>query len=275
VGDPNLRFDEDKLRLLRAVRFRGQLGFEIERDTETAILKQSKELQVVSRERIRDEVDKMLMAPFAAEGFEAMGRLKLAETVFSDWHSLIFPIRSHVFTSGNLDVRRILLLWPALKQSTPDRIQERLQEWKYGRAFIELVLWTLANERNLRPSVDDPVKQVRSREQIIDSFKIELSTPSAVSLTDIEWMNALELWTNEKAVSATEVLDIVLAPDSRRDSALKRRGLLIGQPDPTRAVARDVLKKAESLSKSEADKVQGPLLGRELKRLNREILLRR
>src|SRR6202158_5983363 len=55
IGDPLRRFGEDKLRMLRAVRFAARFEYEIEGETFTAIQQLAQEIQVVSRERVRDE----------------------------------------------------------------------------------------------------------------------------------------------------------------------------------------------------------------------------
>ncbi|MCL2462862.1 MAG: CCA tRNA nucleotidyltransferase, partial [Defluviitaleaceae bacterium] len=60
VGDPDRRFREDALRMLRAVRFSGQLGFEIERNTYEAISRNAALLRNISVERVRDEFTKLL-----------------------------------------------------------------------------------------------------------------------------------------------------------------------------------------------------------------------
>lgn len=60
VGNPNERFEEDHLRILRALRFASQLGFEIDKNTEAALLSSSKTLTSVSAERIREEMTKLL-----------------------------------------------------------------------------------------------------------------------------------------------------------------------------------------------------------------------
>lgn len=61
VGEPRKRFDEDALRMMRAVRFASQLGFSIETNTEEAISICRDNLKKVSIERIRDEFDKMAL----------------------------------------------------------------------------------------------------------------------------------------------------------------------------------------------------------------------
>src|ERR1017187_25390 len=56
IGDPDRRFVEDKLRMLRAVRFASRFEYEIEAETLAAIQRRAREIQAVSRERVRDEL---------------------------------------------------------------------------------------------------------------------------------------------------------------------------------------------------------------------------
>lgn len=60
VGDPIRRFSEDALRILRALRFSSSLGFEIDKETSDAIFKFKSNLALVSKERIRDEMKKLI-----------------------------------------------------------------------------------------------------------------------------------------------------------------------------------------------------------------------
>ena len=62
VGEPVERFNEDALRMLRAIRFSAQLGFHVEQMTKDAILKLSENLKYVSRERVRDEFSKIILS---------------------------------------------------------------------------------------------------------------------------------------------------------------------------------------------------------------------
>lgn len=68
VGNPDDRFNEDALRMLRAVRFSAQLGFEIQPTTADAIKRHSGLLEFVSKERVRDEFTKMIMTARAHNG---------------------------------------------------------------------------------------------------------------------------------------------------------------------------------------------------------------
>ncbi|MCD2492328.1 HD domain-containing protein [Lacrimispora sp. NSJ-141] len=63
VGSAEERFTEDALRILRAVRFSAQLGFSIEEETSRAIQKMASRLELISRERIQAELDKLLCSP--------------------------------------------------------------------------------------------------------------------------------------------------------------------------------------------------------------------
>ena len=72
VGVPEDRFEEDALRLLRAVRFSAQLGFSIEKKTGEAIEKKAKLLKHIAQERIRDEFQKLILTERAADGVFAL-----------------------------------------------------------------------------------------------------------------------------------------------------------------------------------------------------------
>ncbi|MBM6924689.1 tRNA nucleotidyltransferase [Pseudoflavonifractor phocaeensis] len=63
VGDPDTRFREDALRMLRAVRFAAKLDYIIEPDTRAAILRNAGRMALVSGERIKGEVEKILLSP--------------------------------------------------------------------------------------------------------------------------------------------------------------------------------------------------------------------
>jgi len=72
IGDPARRFEEDRLRLLRAVRFATTLGFEIEPATWQAVCDHAAAIQTVSAERIRDELIKIFLHPNRLRGFDLL-----------------------------------------------------------------------------------------------------------------------------------------------------------------------------------------------------------
>src|SRR6266851_536905 len=80
-NEPDKRFDEDPLRLLRAVRFAAQLDFTIEPETRRSIIRQAPKLQKISRERIRDEMNKLLLSAHPAKGLDLLAELGLMEWI--------------------------------------------------------------------------------------------------------------------------------------------------------------------------------------------------
>jgi poly(A) polymerase len=80
-NEPDKRFDEDPLRLLRAVRFAAQLDFTIENETRRSIVRQAAKLQKISRERIRDEMNKLLLSANPAKGLDLLVELGLMEWI--------------------------------------------------------------------------------------------------------------------------------------------------------------------------------------------------
>jgi putative nucleotidyltransferase with HDIG domain len=84
IGDPERRFREDHLRLLRAVRFAARLGFEIETETFAAIQSLAPSIQSVSAERVRDEVARILTEGSARRGFELLDSTGLLSEVLPE-----------------------------------------------------------------------------------------------------------------------------------------------------------------------------------------------
>ena len=88
IGDPTERFDEDKLRLLRAVRFASTLGFEIEAKTWDALCKNASRIHEVSPERIREELVKIFTRSGAARGFELLSASGLMKEILPEVEAL-------------------------------------------------------------------------------------------------------------------------------------------------------------------------------------------
>ena len=84
IGDPRLRFAEDKLRMLRAVRFAARFGFTIEPETMAAARAFAAQITQVSPERIREELTKLLTEGAARRGFELLDETGLLAFVLPD-----------------------------------------------------------------------------------------------------------------------------------------------------------------------------------------------
>ncbi len=131
VGDPALRFEEDALRMLRAIRFSAVLGFVIEEGTAAAIRSKSENIRNVSAERIRDELNKTLAS-------ERPGRIRMACEL--GLTSIVLPEldrvmeeeqknEHHVFTIGEHSIRAV-------------EEMGRLVEDKGGKEYTPLC-WTM------------------------------------------------------------------------------------------------------------------------------------
>ena len=107
IGDPNVRFAEDALRMMRACRFAAQLGFQIEANTLEAMTVNARLLSVISRERIAMELFKMLSAPEPLKGiipFITTGMYRFAlPRVFADYINLIYTLQRFATFEANKD----------------------------------------------------------------------------------------------------------------------------------------------------------------------------
>ena len=84
IGEPERRFAEDKLRMLRAVRFAARFEYEIEADTMLAIKRFAEEINLVSRERVRDELTKMLTEGHARRAFLLLDKTGLLKEILPE-----------------------------------------------------------------------------------------------------------------------------------------------------------------------------------------------
>ena len=84
IGDPNERLEEDHLRMLRGVRFAARFGFELEAGTKLAMRSLAKKIAAVSRERVRDELTRMLTEGHARRAFELLDETGLLPQVLPE-----------------------------------------------------------------------------------------------------------------------------------------------------------------------------------------------
>jgi len=84
IGDPHERFEEDKLRLMRAVRFAARFGYVIEPKTEAALRDLAGQIHQISAERIRDELKKMLTGPNPSDSISLLIQTGLMKTILPE-----------------------------------------------------------------------------------------------------------------------------------------------------------------------------------------------
>jgi len=111
IGDPALRFAEDKLRMLRAVRFASRFEYAIDRATFAAIQKLAPQIAQLSRERVRDELTRMLTEGHAKRAFELLDQTALLGEVLPEISAMKGVEQPPEFhPEGDVFVHTLLLL---------------------------------------------------------------------------------------------------------------------------------------------------------------------
>ena len=86
--EPDITFSDDPLRMMRCIRFATQLNFQIEDETFIALERMADRIKIVSGERIKDELNKIIMAPHPSIGFEYLQRSGLLQIIFPELSAL-------------------------------------------------------------------------------------------------------------------------------------------------------------------------------------------
>lgn len=82
--DPDVTFSDDPLRMMRAIRFATQLGFFIDPDTFDAIIRNRERISIISKERIVDELNKIVLSPKPSIGFDLLDKCGLLPLIFPE-----------------------------------------------------------------------------------------------------------------------------------------------------------------------------------------------
>ncbi len=125
--DPDITFSDDPLRMMRAVRFATQLGFDIESETFEAIERNAARIEIISQERILIELNKILLSPKPSIGFELLMQCGLLKLILPEIYALkgVDKVGKHahkdnfIHTMGVLDnvaikSKDLYLRWAAL-----------------------------------------------------------------------------------------------------------------------------------------------------------------
>lgn len=86
--DPDITFSDDPLRMMRCIRFATQLNFYIDEETFNALERNRERIKIISYERIKDELNKILLSPIPSKGFVDLDRCGLLELIFPELTAL-------------------------------------------------------------------------------------------------------------------------------------------------------------------------------------------
>jgi len=130
IGDPEKRILEDHLRLLRAVRFKNNFNFQYHPDTYQAIKKHAKLITKISKERIHDELSKMIMGENADQAFEELFEIGLLEEIIPElvkMKGVAQPSQYHhegdVWEHSKLALKNL-----TLEEADPDPLPEEISQ---------------------------------------------------------------------------------------------------------------------------------------------------
>ena len=196
IGAPAERFAEDHLRLLRAVRFAAQLGFEIEAETFAAVRAHASKIATVSAERVRDELLKLFRAPHAARGLDLLHASGLMPFVLPELEPLItceqppeFHPEGTVFTHLRLMLEQLptgapdslawaILLHDIAKPMTFSRDADtgRIRFNEHEKIGADMAATILRRLRFPKKQIDEIVACVRMHMQFKDAPQMRKST---------------------------------------------------------------------------------------------------
>lgn len=194
VGNPEDRFTEDALRMMRAPRLATELGFTINIETREAIIKHAKLLEKISAERVRDEFSKILMSKEPKKGIEMLHELGLLRYIapeleqgigieqtqahaYDVWEHLLRSLQCAADKEWPLDIRIAALFHDVSKPETRRFSHETKQFTFYGHEVVGSRVTKKILERLKYPNklMDKVVKLVRWHMFFTDTEEITLS----------------------------------------------------------------------------------------------------
>ncbi len=168
IGDPQTRFQEDKLRMLRAVRFAAVLGFTIEPRTFDAITQMADQILQVSAERIGGEMERLLTAPFRSEGVRLLAATGLARPLLPE---ILLPDRNQPIPQWEHSLKLLdrlqepsfALALGALLAGWCTRRQVVTigRRWRLPNQVIEQAAWLVEHHQSLHQADQQPWSAVQ------------------------------------------------------------------------------------------------------------------
>ncbi|MGE0606639.1 MAG: CCA tRNA nucleotidyltransferase [Pirellulales bacterium] len=156
IGDPRARLAEDKLRMLRAVRFAATLGFELESATAAAIAEMASRITVVSAERITQEMRAMLSHASRAQAVKTLHNLGLLAAILPEaptsqpvWSRTLSLLQS--LSLGTFESALAGLFWHARRETPPlaETVETAALRWKLSNKELDRAKWLVRHRQEL------------------------------------------------------------------------------------------------------------------------------
>lgn len=179
VGVASERFQEDALRMLRAIRFSAQLGFEIEEKTYHALCENIKLIEKISVERIKEETEKLILADFA-EKTKLLWETGLIIYMFPKWYERIEQNGIQIIQSFLKSEKNSILRWTLLIYCLGKKEAEKFLKYlKFDTKTLRIILSLV---ENLKIKILEKEYFIRKMlcEIGIEEFKLLLKLKSAV-----------------------------------------------------------------------------------------------
>ena len=140
VGNPMERFNEDALRMMRAVRFAGQLGFSIESDTFNAIRTLKANLERVAVERMKVEFEKMILSPHRDLAFKAFVESELYHSCPDFKEAKETLLKLGEFPLEKMTITQAWILFAYYERLSIPQLRKVLKNWKSSNDQISTIL---------------------------------------------------------------------------------------------------------------------------------------
>lgn len=182
IGDPHDRMSEDKLRMLRAVRFAATLDFDLDQTTADAVREMASQLIVVSAERITQELSRMLTNEHRARGMRLIEDVGLRGIIFPEledaasveWERTLHMLQ--LLQNPSLELAMAVLWHSIPRQDNAAEVACELgKRLRMSNQEIEHITWLLGHQRALDEASQMPLCQLKrllAHPQIEDLLKL-------------------------------------------------------------------------------------------------------
>ncbi|KRO26293.1 tRNA nucleotidyltransferase poly(A) polymerase [Pediococcus argentinicus] len=212
VGDPEERFNEDALRMMRAVRFASQLNFSIEEATQKAILDHAPLLKKIAVERIQVEFEKLLMGQQPQLGIQTMLDTNLDQYCpdsISLQESLKQMVQINQLKLDSIEAAWVMVGWyPNLSN---EQLQKLLKDWKLPNSLIKTVEYTIQLLQMLQDEMIDQELIFNAGE---DNVRLASQIALLLDISDLDIINQYQMLPiksgKELAVTGGELIKLKL-----------------------------------------------------------------